>query len=58
MLFEVHQNGKAIMGTDYPSCIYPLKTLLSMKAAGLTFKYNGKRYTPKKGDAELRSMKG
>lgn len=52
-LFEVHQNGKAIMSTEYAECIYPLRVLLSMKACGYTFRYNGKRYVPKRGDAEL-----
>lgn len=52
-LFEVWKEGKAVMGTEYAECIYPLRILLSMKACGYTFKYNGKRYTPKRGDAEL-----
>ena len=52
-LFEVYQNGKAVMSTEYAECIYPLRILLSIKACGYTFKYNGKRYTPKRGGEEL-----
>ena len=46
-LFEVWQSGRCIMTTEYPSCLYPQQTLLSMKEAGLTFRYNGKPYTPR-----------
>ncbi len=49
-LFEVWQNGQCKMRTDHDSCIYPISTLLNMKAAGCTFKYQGKKYTPKKGE--------
>ena len=49
-LFEVWQDGKPKMSTDHKSCIYPLPVLLRMKAAGCTFKMEGKRYVPKKGE--------
>ncbi len=49
-LFEVWQDGECKMGTDYECCIYPIDTLLNMKAAGCTFKYQGKKYVPKKGE--------
>ena len=56
-LFEVYQDGVCKMATDYHKCIYPMQTLLSMKSAGCTFKYEGKRYVPKKGEKELFNAK-
>lgn len=49
-LFQVWQDGKPKMETEHKSCIYPLPVLLRMKAAGCTFKMEGKRYVPKKGE--------
>lgn len=49
-LFEVWKDGKPKMSTEHKSCIYPLPVLLRMKAAGCTFKMEGKRYVPKKGE--------
>ena len=49
-LFEVWQDGKLKLETEHKSCIYPLPVLLRMKAAGCTFKMEGKRYVPKKGE--------
>lgn len=47
MLFEVRQHGMAVMGTNYPSCVYDLDTLKSMQKAGCTFRVNGKTCTAK-----------
>ncbi len=49
-LFEVWRDGKCYASTEQEKCIYPLKTMLQMQAAGCTFKMDGKRYVPKKNE--------
>jgi hypothetical protein len=49
MLFEViGGDGRVKMSTEHESCIYPREILLSMEAAGYSFRINGKAWKPAK----------
>ena len=54
--FEVFQNGARKCCCEN-GCSYSTKELLQMKAAGCTFKLDGKRYVPKNSDLQ-NSLKG
>lgn len=49
--FEVFQNGARKCYSE-TRCSYSTKELLQMKAAGCTFKIDGKRYIPKNSDLQ------
>lgn len=57
-LFEVWQDGECKMGTDHVECItYSPAVLKTMKEAGCTFKWQGKKITLPALVAELEKIK-
>lgn len=42
--FEVRRDGKTMMSTTSPSCVYDKKTRASMKKAGCSLLLNGKPF--------------
>lgn len=58
MLFEVWQGGECKMGTDYAECVhYSPAVLKTMKEAGCTFRWQGKRITLPALIAELENIR-
>lgn len=58
VLFEVWQNGECKMGTDYAECVtYSPAVLKTMKDAGCSFKWQGKRITLPALNAELEAIR-
>lgn len=49
--FEVWKDGRCLMSTNYPSCVYDKETRASMRKRGYTLYKNGKEWkTKKKGE--------
>ena len=58
MTFEVYRNGHRLMYTENEKCIPKEETHLSMKAAGCTFKKDGKAYKILSGKKKLSKKDG
>ena len=44
--FEILRSGQVVFWTETQSCVPDTETLQGMKAAGYTFKLDGKRWLP------------
>lgn len=43
MVFSIHRNGQQVFTTHSLKCVYPQKSLRSIKNAGYTFMMDGKK---------------